>query len=141
MDIRIYYEDTDSGGVVYYANYLRYFERSRTELLKSVGINIAELINDGLFFVVTHAEIDYKLPAEYGDLISVKAIVSWVKKASFEVRYEIVRQPDSKLIVLGKTTMALLNTDRHPTKMSEEMLEKLKTLGKPAADPMLPFIH
>lgn len=133
MDIRIYYEDTDSGGVVYYANYLRYFERSRTELLRGVGINIAELMTRGLFFVVTHAEIDYKFPAKYGDLISIKSSISWVKKASFEAQYEITSKPDSKIIVLGTTKMALLNSNRKPAKISDKMIEQLKTLNKSPA--------
>ena len=128
MDIRIYYEDTDSGGVVYYANYLRYFERSRTELLRSIGINITELITGGLFFVVTHAEIDYIFPAKYDDLISIKSSISWVKKASFEIQYKITRQPDSKIIVLGTTKMAMLNTNRKLAKMSDKMIEQLNRL-------------
>ena len=67
MEIRIYYEDTDCGGVVYYANYLKYFERARTQYLEERGLSVAGLMNEGTVFVVVHAEVDYRSPARYGD--------------------------------------------------------------------------
>ncbi|HSV90356.1 MAG TPA: hotdog domain-containing protein, partial [Nitrospiraceae bacterium] len=63
MDIRIYYEDTDCGGMVYYGNYLKYFERARTQYLEERGLSVAELMKEGTMFVVVHAEVDYRSPA------------------------------------------------------------------------------
>jgi len=128
MDIRIYYEDTDSGGVVYYANYLRYFERSRTELLRSGGIDIREQIKKGTLFVVTHAEVDYKRPAKYGDLIHIESKITGIKKASFEIEYRISAQPGLTLLVMGKTTMASVNIDRKPARIGEDLMGKLNKL-------------
>ena len=67
MEVRIYYEDTDCGGVVYYGNYLKYFERARTQYLEERGLSVAELMKEGTVFVVVHAEVDYRSPARYGD--------------------------------------------------------------------------
>ena len=76
MDIRIYYEDTDCGQVVYYANYLRIFERARTEYLRGLGVDVAHWMDEGLLFTVTHAEVDYHAPARYGDVIHVRTAVT-----------------------------------------------------------------
>ena len=70
MEIRIYYEDTDCGGVVYYANYLKYFERARTQYLEERGLSVAELRDGGTQFMVVHAELDYRSPARYGDTLT-----------------------------------------------------------------------
>ncbi|MCE7978102.1 MAG: acyl-CoA thioesterase [Nitrospira sp. NTP1] len=67
MDIRIYYEDTDCGGVVYYANYLKYFERARTHYLEERGLSVAGLRDQGTQFVVVHAELDYRGLGQAGD--------------------------------------------------------------------------
>ena len=70
--VRVYYEDTDRGGVVYYANYLRYFERARSEWLRSLGVNQERLAAvEGIGFVVARAEIDFKTGARLDDLLSV----------------------------------------------------------------------
>ena len=70
--VRVYYEDTDSGGVVYYANYLKYFERARTEWLRNLGVNQDKLaLEAGLIFVVRRAELDFERPARLDDLLEV----------------------------------------------------------------------
>ena len=76
MEIRIYYEDTDCGGVVYYGNYLKYFERARTEYLESRGQSVAALMDQGTVFVVVHAEVDYRSPGRYGETLVVETSVS-----------------------------------------------------------------
>ncbi|OQW98639.1 MAG: acyl-CoA thioesterase, partial [Elusimicrobia bacterium A5] len=72
MEIKIYYQDTDCGGVVYYANYLTYFERARTEWMTDKGISVKNLAEQGTLFVVSHAEADYKSPAKYGETIIIQ---------------------------------------------------------------------
>ena len=76
MEAKIYYEDTDCGGVVYYANYLRYMERARTEYLASKGYSVKKLMDEGTIFMVLRVEIDYKSPARYGDAIENE---TWVR--------------------------------------------------------------
>src|SRR5215467_11400089 len=89
MEIRIYYEDTDCGGVVYYANYLKYFERARTQYLEDRGISVAELLRDGTQFVVVHAELDYKAPAKYGETLVIDTTLSEEGRASLKFSHVI----------------------------------------------------
>ncbi len=80
--IRVYYEDTDAGGVVYHANYLNFFERARTEFLRQYNFSQQELFAKSIAFVVRRIEIDYRFPARLDDLLSVETTISEVKKAS-----------------------------------------------------------
>ncbi len=89
MDIRIYYEDTDCGGVVYYGNYLKYFERARTQYLEERGLSVAGLMKEGTVFVVVHAEVDYRSSARYGDRLIVETVVSDMTAASFTFSHVI----------------------------------------------------
>lgn len=125
MDIRIYYEDTDCGGVVYYANYLKYFERARTEYLESRGIFIPDCLKRGFFFVVAHQDIDYKSPAFYADILRVEAKVSGVSSASFSFEYAVTDKKTARLIAVGKTVMVCVNKDIQPQKLSHEIKDKL----------------
>lgn len=99
---RVYYEDTDAGGVVYYANYLKFFERGRTDFLRSLNISQAELITkENLVFVVKKCEIEYLRPAKLDDLIEVSVTVKEIRAASIIMEQEIKRanQILSKLLV------------------------------------------
>ncbi|MGI6119745.1 MAG: YbgC/FadM family acyl-CoA thioesterase, partial [Desulfosporosinus sp.] len=75
MEIRVYYEDTDAGGVVYYSNYLKFFERAKTEFFRDRGLSIAELARSGLVFPVVHLEINYRSSALHDDLVRVETAV------------------------------------------------------------------
>lgn len=86
ITVKVYYEDTDAAGVVYYANYLRYFERARTELFAIYGINVAEYHNMGYFFAITHVDIYYKSPAKLGDSLEITTTIAELKKASVTLR-------------------------------------------------------
>ncbi|MDH3769271.1 MAG: YbgC/FadM family acyl-CoA thioesterase, partial [Gammaproteobacteria bacterium] len=80
---RVYYEDTDAGGVVYYANYLRFMERARTEWLRAVGVEHDQLrAEHGIIFVVVSAEIQFQSPAKFNDALEVSVSVTQVKNAS-----------------------------------------------------------
>jgi acyl-CoA thioester hydrolase len=76
FEYRIYYEDTDAGGVVYYANYLKFLERARTDFLLSIGFFQSNLVRDGIFFVVKKCEIEYILPAKLEDIITVSCEIA-----------------------------------------------------------------
>src|SRR5699024_2900175 len=83
MDIRVYYEDTDTGGVVYYANYLKFFERARTEWLRSLGLNQIKLANEeNILFVVKCADISYSKPARLDDLINIHTTINEIRASS-----------------------------------------------------------
>jgi len=82
--VRIYYEDTDLAGVVFYANYLKYYERGRTELVRALGLDQAVLIEQGLAFAVARAEVDYLKPARFNDALEVVTEVVRVGRASVE---------------------------------------------------------
>ncbi|NLY63706.1 MAG: tol-pal system-associated acyl-CoA thioesterase [Alcaligenaceae bacterium] len=95
LPVRVYYEDTDSGGVVFYANYLKFFERARTEWLRTLGINQSELAaSENRIFVVVNTQLKYRKPARLDDLIQIKSRISKVSEASaiFEQRAELNTQ-------------------------------------------------
>jgi acyl-CoA thioester hydrolase len=90
FNYRVYYEDTDAGGVVYYANYLKFFERARTDFLRAKNIFQSDLMHsEKLAFVVKRCEIDYLKPAKLDDLIEVEVIVKEIKSASFKIEQKI----------------------------------------------------
>lgn len=111
MKVRIYYEDTDCGGVVYYANYLKYFERARTQYLEERGLSVAGLMKEGTVFVVVHAEVDYQSSARYGDTLVIETGVSDVTAASFTCSH-IIRERDSQRVVV-EGSARLAATDGH----------------------------
>lgn len=93
--IRVYYEDTDAGGVVFYANYLKFFERARTEMLRSLGFEQDRLIaEDNAIFVVRSVTVDYLKPARFNEQIEVSAKVIESKKASLTFEQTIIREQD-----------------------------------------------
>lgn len=82
LPIRVYYEDTDAGGIVYHSNFLKFFERARTEMLRSMSFEQDQLMGQGIAFVVKHLAIDYQLPAKFNDLLTVVSRITQVKRAS-----------------------------------------------------------
>jgi acyl-CoA thioester hydrolase len=93
--IRVYYEDTDAGGVVFYANYLKFFERARTEMLRAMGYEQDQLIaKEGIIFVVRSVQVDYLNSARFNELIQVSAEVVQAKKASVTFEQFITRGDD-----------------------------------------------
>ena len=85
LHIRVYYEDTDAGGVVYYANYLKYFERARTEWLRQLGIGQSQLAEtEGRLFVVKHVDIQYRRPARLDDRLTIHTAVTRIGRASIQ---------------------------------------------------------
>jgi len=118
MKVKIYYEDTDAGGVVYYANYLRYMERARTEFLSDRGIDVAEYHNKGYFFPVVHVDINYKRPARLGDIIEITAELIEMTNVTVTFRQDIFR--DDMLLVESTVKLACINTDGKPRRLPPE---------------------
>ncbi len=126
MEIKIYYQDTDCGGVVYYANYLVYFERDRTEWLEKKGISIKELAEKGILFVVAHAEVDYKSPAYYGEILKVTTELGSVGSVRFELHTKIEEKSTGRLVVTGKCTMVCIGKNFKPCQLPEEVKSKIE---------------
>jgi len=125
MEVKIYYQDTDCGGVVYYANYLTYFERARTEFLAEHGISIKKLAEDGILFVVVRAEVDYKAPATYGQILEILTQMAPAGKIKLDFSYKVLEKQSGRLVVTGKTVLACVDGNLKPRRFPEEIL-KLK---------------
>ncbi|VAX17743.1 Tol-Pal system-associated acyl-CoA thioesterase [hydrothermal vent metagenome] len=123
--IEVYYEDTDCGGVVYYANYLRFFERARTKHFKERGVDPAEWMEKGVVFTVTRAEVEYKAPSKYGDTLVVDTDVESRGGARLTFTYKITKENDGALIVTGKTEMACVNDRMRPQRIPDQIMEKI----------------
>lgn len=105
--VRVYYEDTDAGGVVYYANYLKFFERGRTEFLRALGFEQDELKDcHGVIFAVRSIQADYRRPARFNDLLSVSCEVTGFKRASLEFFQQIMRE--NEVLCESKVRIACL---------------------------------
>jgi acyl-CoA thioester hydrolase len=106
--VRVYYEDTDAGGVVYYANYLKFFERARTEWLRSVGLNQDKLAQEeGLIFVVRRASLDFLRPARLDDMLEVT--VEPLKLARVYVELVQEARRDAQVLARAEVQVACLN--------------------------------
>jgi len=111
--VRVYYEDTDAGGVVYYANYLKFMERARTEYLRHKGFEQDQLIEQqNIIFAVRSVQCDYKSPARFNDDLTVTAKIIELKKASMLFEQKIIKnnQPN-KILCQGHIRIACLHAD------------------------------
>ncbi|WAK03144.1 tol-pal system-associated acyl-CoA thioesterase [Methylobacter sp. YRD-M1] len=123
--VRVYYEDTDAGGVVYYANYLKFFERARTEMLRAMGYEQDQLMAEGIIFVVRSIQVDYLIPARFNEQLQVSADLSLVKKASFDFEQQITR--GDEVLCKGIIRVACLDVQTmRPKAIPENIQEQLK---------------
>jgi len=125
LPIRIYYEDTDAGGIVYYANYLKFFERARTESLREIDVHQNELLKQNIAFVVKKVEMDCIKSARFDDLIIVKTTVSSYRKASLVFKQEIFHE-NGELLCVASTLIACVNLQKmKPTAIPAEIIKEL----------------
>jgi acyl-CoA thioester hydrolase len=132
MEVKIYYEDTDCGGVVYYANYLKYFERARTQYLEERGLSVAGLMKDGTVFVVVHAEVDYRSPARYGETLVIETVVSDVTAASFTFSHVIRERESQRVVVEGSARLATTDGNGKVKRLDKEMVAALQSGSRSA---------
>jgi acyl-CoA thioester hydrolase len=125
MEIRVYYEDTDCGNVVYYANYLKYMERSRTEFLRERGVDLAAYHEKGLLFTVAEAHVRYKAPAKYNDLLDAESRVAETGNSSIVLATAIKRASDGLLLTEGEVRLVCINSSGRPTRIPEEIKSAL----------------
>ncbi len=110
--VRVYYEDTDSGGVVYYANYLKFMERARTEWLRSLGLEQDELIaREAVIFAVRSVQVDYLRPARFNEALTVSAEVVEQGRASLTFEQKIRRNDDETILCQGRIRLACLDSN------------------------------
>ncbi len=111
--MRVYYEDTDAGGVVYYANYLRFMERARTEWLRSLGFEQDALAREaGVIFAVRSAQVDYLRPARFNDLLEVDARIAELGRASLTFVQSVVRAAEPGVpLCSGRIKVACVSAD------------------------------
>jgi 4-hydroxybenzoyl-CoA thioesterase len=94
IPIRVYIEDTDAGGIVYYVNYLKFMERCRTEFLRALGYHKAAISDDGQLLVVHSVQVDYRRPARLDDVLSVTASISKLARTSMEFKQQVLRNSE-----------------------------------------------
>jgi len=122
LKIRIYYEDTDCGGVVYYANYLRYVERARTEFLESRGVSLRALMDEGVYFVVAEAALKYLSPGRYGDILKIETTVDRVGPASIVFRHAISRDLSGEKLVEATVKLGCVGDNMKPLRLRQNVL-------------------
>lgn len=123
--IRVYYEDTDCGGVVYYANYLRYFERGRTEFLRERGVSLTDCHDKGILFVVTKAEVEYLSPGRYNDMLLLDTKLTDISKITMTFSHTIVKEGSEKELVRSVVTLASVNNEGRPIRLPEDIKKAL----------------
>ncbi|VAV87389.1 Tol-Pal system-associated acyl-CoA thioesterase [hydrothermal vent metagenome] len=127
LPLRVYYEDTDAGGIVYYANYLKYMERGRSDMLRELGIDQGEMLKfkaaGDVKFVVVRSEVDYIKPAVLDDEITVHTRLEKAGRASLNMAQEIHRAGD--ILARGKIRAAVLNENNKPVRLPENIMAKL----------------
>jgi len=124
-NIKVYYEDTDAGGVVYYANYLKFLERARTEALVTIGLNNKKIKEDyGALIIVKSCSIEYKKPSYLEDELKIRSFVKSVTKTSFFMSQFISRGDD--LIVEAKVHLVFVDKDGKPKKVPKVIFKNFK---------------
>lgn len=128
--IRVYWEDTDAGGIVYHSNFLNFAERARTEMVRAVGLQQSELANDGpgFFFAVRHADVAFRKPAKLDDLLEVESRVTEVGGASMEVGQVIRRLDDGAELVRLHIKLAFISRDGRPARIPAGLRASLRDL-------------
>ena len=136
LPVRVYYEDTDAGGVVYHANYLRFCERARTDFLRLLNIRHGKLFDERgkrLFFVVRRMECEFLLPAMLDDLLEVRTQLMQASRVRLEVWQEVHRQSDASSpqtgpIFTARVTVAVIGDSGRPARLPAAAMQKLRPL-------------
>ena len=125
VPVRVYYEDTDAGGVVYYANYLRFLERARTEFMRALGYDLRELaVDPGILFVVANVEVAYRRPARHDDQLEVSVTIAERGRAGMTFAQEVRR--GDELLVEARVRVACVDAASfRPTALPDEIAAKM----------------
>lgn len=124
LPLRVYIEDTDAGGIVYYVNYLKYFERARTESMRALGFDKPAFLGHGTMFVVTDVDAKYMKPASLDDVLKATAVIESIGAATMVFHQQIWR--DDELLVQGRVSIALISTETgRPRRLPEALRASL----------------
>ena len=124
-NIKVYYEDTDAGGIVYYANYLKYLERARTEALVRIGLSNQKVKDDfGALIIVKSCNIDYKKSAYLEDILNIKSHIISITKTSFIMKQVIIK--NKIMIVEAKVHLVFVNEKVKPVKIPQLIIDKFE---------------
>ena len=127
IPVRVYIEDTDAGGIVFYGNYLRFFERARTDFLRSIGIEQSSTIENNMIFVVRHVSVDYKLPARLDDVLSVSCAVKTIRQTRIIFTQSATRSADGVNLVNGEVEVVAVSVDTlKPRALPKKLLNALQ---------------
>ncbi len=125
-NVRVYYEDTDAGGIVYYANYLKFLERARTEWLRQLGTEQDILLERSVGFVVKRVEMDNHAPARFNDLLCIESEIVELKRVSLIFK-QIIRSPNKQCLVSALIRVACVNlSSMKPQAIPDNILGELK---------------
>ncbi|HEX4801829.1 MAG TPA: YbgC/FadM family acyl-CoA thioesterase [Sphingomicrobium sp.] len=125
--LTVYFEDTDTAGIVYYANYLKFMERARSDMIRAVGVDqAAELRASGSAYAVVEVDIRYRKPARLGDDIQVVSTVNQVRASSVHIQQRVMRGPE--LLTDARVTAAFLDGDGRPRRQPREWVEKFNQI-------------
>ena len=129
--LTVYFEDTDTAGVVYYANYLKFMERARSDMLRAVGVDQADVLEGGGgAYYVAHADIRYVKPARLGEELVVLSTVEKVRAASVEIQQRVMR--NRELLTDARVTAAFLDANGRPQRQPQHWVEKFRSITKSA---------
>ena len=124
-NIKVYYEDTDAGGIVYYANYLKYLERARTEALVRIGLSNQKIKDDfGALIIVKSCNIDYKKSAYLEDILNIKSHIISITKTSFIMKQVIIK--NKIMIVEAMVHLVFVNEKVKPVKIPQLIIDKFE---------------
>jgi acyl-CoA thioester hydrolase len=123
--VRVTYAETDAMGMVYYAHYLRWLEVGRTELMRSLGIVYKEMEDRGAFLPVSEVFCKYHVPARYDDILVIETTVDFLRRASIQFSYRILRQSDETLLITGSTLHAFVDREGKIVKVPSALRAKL----------------
>ena len=123
MDLRIYYQDTDAGGIVYHSNYLDYAERARSEFLRDVGLPVNDLLERDVAFVIKKAELTYKSPARLDDLLTVHTSIGDIKGASM-IMNQTIKRGDTDLVEIVLQVVFVSPKTMAPIRIPTDLKEK-----------------
>ncbi|MEE9523841.1 MAG: YbgC/FadM family acyl-CoA thioesterase [Thermodesulfovibrionales bacterium] len=126
IDIKMYYEDTDCGGVVYYGKYLGYLERARTEYLEDRKVSLVALMKDGVHFVVVNVDINYKTPAKYGDVLAVCSEVVDMTNATITFGHKIFKKATETVVATASVKLACIGKNMRPKRISSAIVNALR---------------
>ena len=126
FSVRVYYEDTDMAGIVYYANYLRYIERARSEAVRDVGIEQLAMKQEGYVFVVRQMIVDYLLPARFDDVLTIETETTALKGATMQM-FQTVKRGE-EVIFTADVRVAFMTTEGKPARYPAKIRHQLEEL-------------